>query len=240
MALLGVYVSLKPQPREKHMLFIALFVLLFVGGGAVNITQTRLAANAQAGLVSQLNKIQKNTEQPPQINVQPPQVNVPPPIIVPNNKQHVYMSFLEPEVKHDMNSQLRVFLVCINKSLIPAQNVFCATAFLARSGASGYSKDEQDKAYGDFIKHFRPAPRDQRHTIGIGEFARTFSEGGPVLTQDIEDKMENTNSSMLVLGVLFFKDDFGEHEMEYCRWSNAPLKVNPAWQLCVGHDGIIH
>src|SRR5579863_3002066 len=67
MAALGAYVSLRPQPAQRHTKLIVSFVVLFVLGGAINIIQTQRASNAQGQLQSQLAAIQKNTQNPPKV-----------------------------------------------------------------------------------------------------------------------------------------------------------------------------
>jgi len=71
---LGVYVSLRPPRKEHHVRFIICFCVL----GVVGIVLTTWE---QRSLGSQLNAIQKNTEQPVKftVNVPPPTVQLLPP-----------------------------------------------------------------------------------------------------------------------------------------------------------------
>lgn len=81
MAGVGAYVSLKPQPKERHTPLIALFVILFFLGGGINAIQTKRASKAQDKLQQQISAIQRQTETPPQVTVNIPP-SVPPQIIV--------------------------------------------------------------------------------------------------------------------------------------------------------------
>ena len=66
MAALGAYVSLKPQPKERHLVLIIAFVALFLLGGGINIIQTKRASDAQTKLQAQLDRIEKKPEPTPQ------------------------------------------------------------------------------------------------------------------------------------------------------------------------------
>src|SRR4051812_29659975 len=93
MAGLGVFVSLKSQPKEKHARFIVAFIILFVIGGAINTVQTIRNGSAQdalkqgiqdlrdgqtqsnsgiAKMSSDVAQLEKNTHQPPNVTVSLP------------------------------------------------------------------------------------------------------------------------------------------------------------------------
>ena len=64
---LGVYVSMKPVPKETHGRYIAGFMVLGMLGLVCTLIQQVRNSRAQDSLKAQLVVIQKNTERPPQI-----------------------------------------------------------------------------------------------------------------------------------------------------------------------------
>ena len=65
LAALGIYVSLKPQPPERHRYFTGLFLLLAILAVGVAIVQQVRSTHTQRGLQGQLADIQKKIVKPP-------------------------------------------------------------------------------------------------------------------------------------------------------------------------------
>jgi hypothetical protein len=82
-AALGIYVTMFPlrhhQLRHKRLV-IALIVILWIAGLAITGFQQRRNSHEQASLQASLEDIQKNTKQPPRVNISvpPAQVNIAP------------------------------------------------------------------------------------------------------------------------------------------------------------------
>jgi len=89
---LGVRVTLHPAEtdREKAGYKIAFAVLTFIAAGLI-AWQTAMNRTEQEKLNTQLNKIQKNTETPPQVTVNP-EIK----ILPSEAKSHTHLSFINP------------------------------------------------------------------------------------------------------------------------------------------------
>lgn len=74
---LGAWLSMRPPAPKHHWRLLSVFVLLGAVSVVINIRQQNESAKQQRQLGGQLSTIQKNTLQPPQVNV-----NVPPPTII--------------------------------------------------------------------------------------------------------------------------------------------------------------
>jgi hypothetical protein len=75
-AILGIWVSIKPVRKVHHRRFIAVFVILLVVGIGLAVWQQMRSSNVQDALVNGVDEIRQNTKQQPKITV-----NVPPPSI---------------------------------------------------------------------------------------------------------------------------------------------------------------
>jgi hypothetical protein len=238
MAYLGVHVTLHPpdtakQRRGYKIAFGAMTLLSAILIGA----QTYATRHAQAALQTQLDQIKKNPEQPPQVTVQPPVVNIAPSM----PKQRAYMIFREPMLNPQIGSPINVNIQCDTISDIPAQKVWCngRSAFVAVKNGL-LDKADQDKAFAEFVEEMPPRRDEERTTIARGQFP-WHTWFGPILTKELDAPLEDGSSTLMVMGMLFFKDEAGPHKSQLCRWLQPPFSKQPrVWHICSGHDGIMY
>ncbi len=246
MAALGVYVSLKPQLPEKHARFIVAFLLLFLGGGVVNVVQTRLASKAQEELRGQLTQIRKNTETPPQVTVNVPP-NAPPQIIVNPSQsvsRHIAAGFIQfarmPEFLN--NGQIAegvpitTNLFLTNRGSEPVDD-FVRVFATAIVSVQGKDPDQVDREVHSAlskqaIKNMKTAKKGP--TINVNDVAwNTLSS--PPLTKEQADGILRGTLRFYVYGWARWKDEL--HDFDSCIWLQAPsvpqVDSNKAvWHVC--------
>jgi len=171
-----------------------------------------------------------NVEPPPVVNVLPPQP-----------KQRAYMAFMEPVVRYETGSQMSIDVRCTTKSEAPAQKVLCQGQFFVLPIANGgLDADSENKAYKQFEATTKPVPEDQRTSVSQGEVAYGTSFG-PTLTKELQTAWAGGGYTVLVVGVLYFRDDVGPHRNNFCTWLQPPFENMPrVWHVCQGHSGIAY
>lgn len=231
MAVLGVYVSLKPQRPERHTRFIVAFILLCLGGVVVNVIQTRLASKAQEDLKAELKQIKKNTETPPTVNVSTPA----PQITVAVSKPKAFVDFDHLQLNWDQKeSKLTVNAIVISKLPEPARNVnarFSAALMPTQNGVP--SRQTQDKCFSEFVRLPKGDPAF-RGALGLGQ--QIF--GTMIVTdfnQPMVDKINSGEIALMAVGRISFSDDNGSHGKDFCQWVQPPLFTTAAPTTVVTH-----
>lgn len=246
MAALGVYVSLKPRPAEKHIRYIVAFIFLFLCGGIVNVVQARLASKAEEELKGQLNKIQKNTEQPPIVNV-----TVPSPVLTLPVEKHNLTGFLQVYSIVPVNKE-----ALIGKSLPLSFNLFFQNmgtepVHAAHSRWSAvipdgipsedqekkvilkFFRDQTRKAYRQELKEGKQGPR-----LGVKD-QQWATLTVPALSESNAQGLLNGTRRLYIYGSANWIDAEGNHgDTEVCQWlqqpTSNPLKAEElVWHSCV-------
>lgn len=230
----GVHVTLHPAetPKAKRNYKIIFGALTLVACGLV-LWQGILNRHEQNELHSQLNKIQKNTEQPPTVNV-----NVPP--SPPPSKQRAIMTlaFTSPDdgikIIHDPQYPQAGWLVnvsCKNVGTVLARRVACAEYAKRIPAKGGIPTNETLQEYW----------KEYSTTLAASQFPQFVdldpgrNAWGSVGLQMLEvDPELNSGSKVIMVAVtMFYSDDAGPHKKEYCLWAQPPFNPsNPTWHFC--------
>ncbi len=253
MAALGVYVSLKPQPAEKHIRFIIAFIVLFLGGGVVNVVQTRLASKAQEELKTQLSKIQKNTEQPPTVNVLPQ-------VVMPKPEQRGYLGMDTLTIQFlplPLPEELQIITACKNYGSAAALDVTCVSTVMSFSiSRKDFPKTIQELSFKAFLERLHSHPPKALTLIEPGQSAMS-DQRIPNYSQELINQIDAGDRTLLFVSVMQFKDGAGKHQTEVCQWLESsisnplanyvpgegktlPLVQPPQdkWHRCDVHNGV--
>ena len=236
----AVHISMK-EHRKRNALVIG--VLGFVGIG-LTVFATIRSGLSQQQLKAEIDRIERNTEQPPkvQVNVPPASVIVQPP---PSGKQRAYVMIEEPRISALLNQPLSVSTYCRNKTStnVPAREVFCGSRFavVVPDDNGGVSVETQEKQYKDFELSLKPIMHKpgQGPTIFPPE-AQWGSAQGSILTDEFLAALNSGKVLVLSMGLPLYRDDFGTHRTESCMWLQPPVD-NPQqriWHQCHVHTGI--
>ena len=244
-AYLGVRVTLHPAETEVSKIKYKLgFVFLTAIAAGLILWQSIMNRKEQGELHSQLNKIQKNTETPPQVTVNVPQ-SIPPQIIVnPSASSHstphssallqlTGIQILNAELVAGSNISTNVYVG--NKGNEPAYDVvrYFAVGLVPLES----DPDKQDsRVHAEFLKAALANQRKQvaGHTIGVGEQAWNTLPIGP-LTQEQVDGFVSGKHRLYVYAWARWKSAL--HDLDACRWIQSPGAAHvPVGTPIVVHD----
>jgi hypothetical protein len=210
-AYLGVYVTLHPPEDEKQKTrFKRLFVGLTVFAAIVVGYQTYLGRRAQR----QLDAIQHNTEQPPQVTVN-----------VPTAKQHARVDWIGPVVPRDDNGRLGYKLTPFHASEVPILDLGYS------DGGEISLRDAQMRAMiivtatgsddSVFVKNrealvlTHPATGGDLNSHSSALRYRTFV--GKALDKDEAKQLNKGTKSLCVIATASWTDDNGRYETDFSR-----------------------
>jgi len=208
---------------------------LFWGSGVVMVSligiQTYRNEKAQDRLQTQLDKIQKQTEQPPSVTV-----NIPPSkqrAIMALSKEHRIglQLFIDPENSWSVNT------FCENIGSITARQVKCGQLVKIIAAKNGVPSNEiLENLWQDASKSLKT----QFPTFKAVDLEPwSFTWGSQSLhMQDVDPELNSGSKVIAVAGQMLFSDDVGSHKKEFCLWAQAPFNPDsPVWQLCAtGHN----
>lgn len=256
MAGLGVYVSLKPQPKHKHTLFIVMFAVCFVLGGTINTIQTIRNSHAQDTLKANiedlqkgqqlsntgitkiggdLTKLQENTSKLEENTQQPPVFNV---STVAPQKAFVHGFGFQYGV-YEIGRQIAVNEVYENTLDNVARKVAhwstvkaVTMSPIGPNGEPMVPESVQDESYKAFIAEGRSKMETSTDALTKGQ--RFFlSAPGPILDEELDRSLKNGSKSLLLITEFHWKDDAGTHVSETCTWRQS----NNIWHMCRHHNG---
>ena len=208
MAGLGIKVSLKPPEPSKHKYYIWAFVLLALVGGGVNIAQTRRANAATASLQAQLDRIQKNTETPPQVTVEAP-------------KKHARINFLTPA---DVTARP---LLPFHEGEIPSINAVFTNNGDAQAlhgltdgtivavPAQEVARNEVFPKHRDRLKPYLTSGTLNPQNSSQHEEIYYHSFYGEKLTAKEVKKLNNQNDVLCFIGLTTWDDETGKFETDF-------------------------
>ncbi len=238
MAALGVYVSLKPQPPEKHVRFIVAFVILFLGGGVVNVIQTRIASKVQESLQGQLEQIRRNTQNPPVFNVLPTPVTILPANPPPKLAQIVLS---ETKILPFIEGQKATVNMYWTNSGEAMAKQFCGGGKVYLLPLADLSKDikkAEKVAVDDFKKRVIPTIKNApRASLNYGTERVFFSAEGPVLSKEDLNGLGSGQKIMYALSAVYFSDSAGDHYIHRCGFLQSPATTTSNWHFCVSFEG---
>jgi hypothetical protein len=238
----AVDITLK-EKRIKTAVTIGILGLLGIG---LTVFATIRNSLTQKGLEVRLEKIQRNTETPPQVTVNVPQ-SAPPQIIVnpqQNTSRRVTAGFIQfarmPEFLNNgrvaEGTPITTNLFLMNRGSEPVDNF---TRYLGIGLVSIKEKDanqvdrEIHSAFSkDAVKTIKTSKRGV--TLNVGDVAwNTLST--PVLTKEQADQLLNGTLRFYVYGWARWKDEL--HDFDSCMWLQAPsvaqIDSNTAvWHVC--------
>ena len=251
MAGLGVFVSLKPQPKEKHKAYIVAFLVLFVLGGAVNTIQTMRNGHTQDALNNNIRelrgeqkkstdgitkvggaveKIEKNTQQPPVINLTSPS-NAP--RVSKGFLQLDQLTFTSREIEAGLPLKLRIQVSNRGQEPISDAYFYSVVNLIA---STAYSDD----IHKNFLNNAKVDYKKQvtlKHpgtSLGVGQ-GIWRDLGFDKLAQEQFDKLKSGDLRLYVFTWGKWKNQSGD--LDQCVWLKIPEDNNLAqeltWRDCV-------
>lgn len=222
-------------------------IIGFVGLIGIGLTVFGTIRNglSQKALEGKLEKIQRNTEAPPQVTVNvppsaPPQVIVNPP---PNASHHVAAGFVQfarmPEFLN--NGQIaegvpittNIFLM--NKGSEPIDN-FVRNFAIALVSIKGKDADQVDREVHSALSKSakKEAIKAKGISLNVGDVAWNTLSTPPLTKEQVDDMMHGT-LRFYVYGWSRWKDEL--HDFDECVWLQAPsvpqIDSNKAvWHIC--------
>jgi hypothetical protein len=251
LGILGVWVTLRPPATKKHAGWIALFVVVGIGGCLCS------------GIIAyrtgeQLTRIEKNTGNPPNITVQPPAVivNAPPDAPRPRAVANVVQMLMVSAYKPSGATDPRVGGVW----LIPDKDVLADIFFIN----SGSARAEDVKGWSEI--YFMPSDPNKPDEEKVAEktrdakmlasrFVKSSAEhlkGAQVgeidpnpnayfwftgrsertVTQDDIDKLRGGGELLFIFYNVQYRDTSGFHYIRGCRTPQPPAFSPEVWQFC--------
>lgn len=239
-AYLGVRVTLHPAetPSAKRSYKLGFLVLTLCAAGLI-VSQSLLNRIEQGKLHAQLDKIQKNTEQPPKVELQIPSMQIPSPprqraiiAAVRNTEGDAILFFKDPQ-HPDQGWLMNVW--CKNIGPIVAKNVSCR--FYEKAIAAEHGIPKRDVLIKEWTayKHSpvsRQIPGDDL-SPNDARFGTT-----PLGTSEIPPALNSGELVIFVAGAMWYGDDAGGHKKEFCAWAQPPFSFPHAvWHSCeIGHN----
>lgn len=237
----GVHVSVQ-ENRIRNAVVIGLVGVIGIGLTVIGTVKNGLSQRALEG---KLEKIQKNTEAPPQVTVNIPP-NAPPQIVVnpPTTSHHISGGFVQfarmPEflnngqIAEGMPITTNLFL--INRGSEPVDN-FVRNFAIALVSIKDKDADQVDREVrAAFSKNAKKdASKAKGLSLNVGDIAwNTLST--PSLTKAQVDEMMRGTLRFYVYGWSRWKDEL--HDFDECIWLQPPsvpqIDSNKAvWHVCV-------
>jgi hypothetical protein len=244
---LGLRVTLHPAYTENAKLrYKFAFGILTGIACALILWQTILARHEQGLLHAQLDKIQKNTEQPPTVNVVPQ-------ITIPNTKQRAYLGLESVSLLFMAPTEISMSAMCKNFGQIAAADVTCTSTLLTgQIRRADFNKVDQElwfKVLSDAVKKNPP----KRVAVLVPGDAAFSNQKFNTYSADIVKDIDVGNKTLLFVSIIQFRDEAGSHQVEVCQWLESPvpdyspregkLRVPPfplppdTWHRCNVHNG---
>jgi hypothetical protein len=230
----GVHVSVQ-EHRIRNAFIIGLVgligVVLTVGGTIRNsINQGRLQA--------QIDKIQRNTEQPPIINVQPS------PVILPNAKAHTRVDFLDPFPNTGVPS-----LLPFRKDAVPSVNVGFRNGgdfqvqeprpdvkIILVDGSPGHIPENTCQKNRHLVKPYSQAPWGAMNPHPPDGHYLYHSYFGNPLSEDDVTRLNSGNKDLCAIGITAWKDETGRYETDFCQCFASELDGHFMWHMLSGNN----
>jgi hypothetical protein len=200
---------------------IAFWSLGFITSIAVVIVGIR-TEHAQSVLQAQLNKIQKNTETPPQVVVNvppsaPPQITINPPSVASGFMQLYRTIIVNPELRAGERISVNIFIR--NEGAQPVYSVY-RNYFIALSGLSGDPAKVDAHLHARFLKDSLKAKREYAKTnkgltVGVKETLWNSLETDP-LTQEQVDGIKQ--GAIRLYAYAWAGWQGARHDLDACRW----------------------
>lgn len=210
-------------------------------------TQTIRTEHSQQKLQAQLDKIQRNTEQPPQVTVNVPQ-SAPPKIVVNPPHQPTRGGFIQfgrmPEFLNNgqiaAGVPITVNLFLTNKGSEPVDNFYRYLGIALAPITESNSDQVDGEIHSNFQRNALKAQRELAKsgnkglTINVGETAWNTLNTPPLTKEQVDDIMRG-KLRFYVYGWARWKDEL--HDLDSCTWLQAPsttqIDSNKAvWHVC--------
>jgi hypothetical protein len=217
---------------------------LFWGSGVVMVSligiQTYRNEMAQSRLQDQLDTIQKQTAQPPKIEVKiPPQ---PQPLV----QRPRAMMALSRDTSNDGLVILRdprfpqngwaVNVSCKNiGTVVTAKKVSCASSGNRISAHNGFPDNKTLQEHWDEFSKWLSKENPQGVDLEPGK--NVWGSGFLNMT-DVDPDLNTGAKVIWVGGAILYSDAAGTHKKEFCMWAQPPFDPpNTAWHFCaIGHN----
>jgi hypothetical protein len=236
-AYMGVYVTLHPPAEEQKSAWKSWFIAIAILGVGLIVLQGYRARSASQELQAQLDKIQHNTETPPQVTV-----NVPPSPAPSPPSQHTHLTFLKGEIwKNSLppftsGMQPAMHIIYDNGGDFTIKNPR-QRAVVVLVNASEINRSFQDHKK-DVLKAFVSNGGDVPPHSPMIQY-HTFS--GPILTNadvaDLNRQADDPQKKILCgFSIISWNDDSGAYETSFaqCLSSESPGVWN--WHVLREND----
>jgi hypothetical protein len=216
---------------------------LFWGSGVVMVVligiQTYRNEVAQDRLKKQLDAIQKQTEQPPKV-----EVNIPP---APKQRAIVALS------GKTSDEGMLIARSPERPELGWGVNVFCKNI-----GTGVTAKKVACQPYSGLIPAHRGIPDRKTLLEGWREISKRIAAAHPQYVDlapgetswgtdllhmvEVDPALNSGDKVILTGGAIFYSDEAGSHKTEFCRWAQAPFNPDrTVWHFCeTGHNREIY
>jgi hypothetical protein len=239
----AVHISVK-ENRKRNAVIIGIVGVL---GISLTVFATVRTGMTQKDLEARLEKIQKNTETPPQVTVNVPQ-SAPPQIIVNplrNTSRRISAGFVQfarmPEFidggRIAQGVPITANLFLMNRGSEPVDNfkrVFGVALVPVKDKDANQADREVHSAFSKSVLKSSKMDNQQGTTLNVGDIAwNTLST--PALTKEQVDQLLNGGLRFYVYGWARWKD--GLHDFDSCLWLQSPsvpqIDSNTAvWHVC--------
>ena len=242
LTVMGVVIALRPPQKGTWKEYLTIGLIVVLGGVGVYATYvqgSRLDVASQEQQ-KQLNVIQKNTEQPPKVEVNIPPSSVP--------KQRAIMAlakktdadgiviFQDPQ----RSDGWLINAGCKNVGTVTAKRVRCSgDAKLIPASGGMTTKEILRENWNEIIKKL-PSEKSSSFV----DLEPNMVTWGTLSLEILAPNPDLNSGSKIIMvgGLMFYSDEAGSHKKEFCRLAQPPFNPsNTIWQYCgIGHNTEIY
>ncbi|HXA76350.1 MAG TPA: hypothetical protein VNV41_04395 [Candidatus Acidoferrales bacterium] len=181
----------------------------------------------------------QNPDTPPQVTVDVPQ-QPPPTVIVKPPPTKAYVDFDHADINWDQKSstlQANIYFSNYTPQFAPNTSANALVYLVPAQGGIPTKKTEE--------KYFRSFEEEAKNEVMHSTLSPQWSLWGsiflPNFNQESVDQINALNKVVLIVGLVRFSDDAGNHRKDVCRWMQAPFveTKNPTFHLCEVHNELV-
>ena len=198
--------------------------------GDIATLQTQLNMKQQQ-LDAKMDRIEKNTEQAPNITIE-------------QAKKRAYVvAFVKDLYVRNEDHKLAANLACqVQPGGDMARDVGCVGAVRIIPATAGFpTTADIDREWKKFEAGIKFPIRNASSTIMPGDGQWGTEETYEVFQGDTAKNLDDGTRVIVLFQKVFYTDEMSRHALAYCRWLQPPFSSLPrAWHTCGVHDGLLY
>lgn len=236
MGYLGIHLTMNlpesPSTRTRYRLAFVLLAIVAVG---LNVWQTLRNVNSQQQLQTKLNEIERNTKQPPIVQVSP-QINIPPQPH-PSSPARPYLQITKvetgrPRVYGIEGQQLNIWVK--NVGSLPARD-FVGFSNIVQEAYNLAGEKAAFKTIQEKIARWKRQKQGQyQRDVGIAEEFYFTAVGGSLTDEQWKMVLSGDRPLYIVVALQYSDQQQEQHLTEFCLYTSA--NDPRIWVFCNSHN----